>query len=282
MFGSPGASLRQLYNRLMTEEPLSAGDVRSIVRIGDKVHRPVHWWTPAVHDLLNYLAAAGLPYSPRVLGFDSAGREVLDYIDGESGRDGWAKITGDAGLRKFARLLRSYHDAVAGYRPAARLEWVTGATSVAPGEIICHGDFGPWNIVWRGADPVALIDWDIAHPALPEDDILYALEYCAPFRDDEMTIAWHHFPEVPDRRRRIEVFLEAYGTGPIADITAKVARLQRTVGEREAYLARRGVQPQADWVANGDLDAVERRARWTERNPHLFEPTGRRAGGAEH
>ena len=256
------------------EQPLTADGKRPIVRIGDKVHRPAHWWTPAVHDLLGYLASAGFPYSPRVFGTDSRGREILSHIEGESGRDGWGKITTDEGLRKFARLLRSYHDAVAGYVPARELEWANGATSAGPfraGEIICHGDFGPWNIVWRGGEPAGIIDWDLVHPAPPEEDILYALEYSAPFRDDETAVRWHHFPEVPDRRHRIGVFLSAYGTGPIADVAAKVAALQRAVGEREAYLASRGVQPQADWVAHGDLDAIEKRARWTEGNARLFD-----------
>lgn len=90
----------------MDEEPLTASDKRLIVRIGDEVHRPTHWWTPAVHDLLNYLASVDFPYSPRVLGVDADGREVLSYIEGESGRDGWEKIISDEGLRRFAKTMK--------------------------------------------------------------------------------------------------------------------------------------------------------------------------------
>jgi hypothetical protein len=46
--------------------------------------------------------------------------------------------------------------------------------------------------------------------------------------------------------------------------------MQRSVGKREAYLASRGIHPQVDWVANGDLAEIERRARWAESNPQLF------------
>jgi Ser/Thr protein kinase RdoA (MazF antagonist) len=49
----------------------------------------------------------------------------------------------------------------------------------APGEIICHGDYGPWNGVWRGGDVAGLIDWDHARPAAPIFDVAYALEYAA-------------------------------------------------------------------------------------------------------
>src|SRR5208282_2166695 len=121
-------------------------------------HRPTHFWTPAVHDLLRYLASIDFPYSPRVFDADSEGREVLSYVEGESGKEGWYKILDDEGLRKFAKLLRSYHDAVVGYKPTQDLEWATGTTTMNPGDIICHGDFGPWNIVWQGNEPISIID----------------------------------------------------------------------------------------------------------------------------
>jgi hypothetical protein len=89
----------------MNEELLDNDDKKPIVRIGDTVHRPTGWWTPSVHALLKHLEAVGFKYAPRVLGFDDQGREVLSYIEGKSGKDGWTKITTDEGLKKFARLL---------------------------------------------------------------------------------------------------------------------------------------------------------------------------------
>jgi len=258
------------YDDLVDEEQLTINENRPIIRIGNKVHRPTHFWTPAVHDLLHYLTSTDFPYSPRVFDADSEGREVLSYVEGESGKAGWYKILDDEGLGKLAKLLRSYHDAVAGYKPTEGIEWSTGATTMEPGEIICHGDFGPWNIVWQGNEPISIIDWDLVHPAPAEEDILYALEYAAPFRDDKAALEWHHFPAVPDREHRVEVFLEAYGHPPIADLATKVAAMQRSVGKREAYLASRGIQPQVEWVANGDLEEVEKRACWTESHSQLF------------
>src|SRR6478672_10680180 len=103
---------------IMNEELLINNEHRPIVRVGDTVHRPTNWWTPAVHELLNYLESAGFKYSPRVLGFDDKGREVLTYMKGESGKEGWFKIHSDTGLSNYAKLLREYHDAVADYRPS--------------------------------------------------------------------------------------------------------------------------------------------------------------------
>ena len=125
-------------------------------RSGSTVRRPLAFWSPAVHDLLRHLQAVGFPAS-RLLGTE-AGQEILSWIDGESGPYGWAKIVPEAGLRRWARFLRRYHQAVAGYRPASGSIWSSGPGTCAAGEVICHGDFGPWNGVWRGDDIVGLIE----------------------------------------------------------------------------------------------------------------------------
>jgi hypothetical protein len=255
----------------MSDDNLSNSEKREILRIEQTVHRPTHWWTPAVHDLLRYLESVGFPYSPRVLGFDDDGREVLSYIEGESGAEGWAKITTDAGLTKFARLLKAYHEAARGFTPAADSEWAFSVGSPKPGAIMCHGDFGPWNIVWNGDEPVGIIDWDFALPAPPRFDVLYALQYAAPFRDDETALNWHHFPTLPDRKHRIEIFANAYGLEPLDDIVGEVASLQRQVATFMARLAERGLQPQADWVEEGALEEAEQGAQWTEAHRALFQ-----------
>ncbi len=122
----------------------------------------------------------------------------------------------------------------------------------------------------RGDELVGLLDWDFAFPALPRHDFLYALEYSAPFRDDETCLKWHHFASVPDRKRRIEIFADEYGTKNLGDIVSEVAKMQRLVGKYEEILAKRGLQPQMDWVAGGDLAEIEKRAEWTESNRKLF------------
>ena len=118
--------------------------------------------------------------------------------------------------------------------------------------------------MWRGDEIAGLIDWDHARPAPPLFDVAYALEYAAPFRDDEECVRWLRYPVPPDRRRRIEVFCAAYGVPVPADIVARVAAQQRLVRDTVADLARRGVEPQAGWVAAGHLDELAARIRWTQ------------------
>ena len=39
------------------------------------------------------------------------------------------------------------------------------------GQLVRHGDFGPWNIVWDGVTPVGLLDFEYARPGDPLDDV---------------------------------------------------------------------------------------------------------------
>ena len=244
---------------------------RTIVRIGDTVRRPVGRWTPAVHELLRYLEASGFDRSPRVRGIDREGREILSYLPGDSGAHSWAHVVPDDGLSTFARLLRRYHDAVRSYIPPPDAIWSRATGAPGPGELVCHGDSGPWNVVWRDGQPVALVDWDHARPASPLDDVAYALEFAAPFRDDAECIRWLRFVEPPDRRRRMEVFAEAYGLTTLDGMVERVIALQgRDVDEVHAF-AQEGVEPQASWVASGYVDELSARVRWSEENRHLFE-----------
>jgi Phosphotransferase enzyme family len=241
------------------------------VRVGDRVYRPAGWWTPAVHALLEHLQANGFRYAPQVLGVDDQGREMLSYIPGRSGREGWAAIVEDRGLVSFARLLRDYHDTVRGYRLPAGTVWACSEAPLGAGELICHGDFGPWNLVWQGSQPVGILDWDMAGPGPPIDDVAYALEYSIPFRDDQTAVRWLAYQRPPDRRRRIEVFADAYGLTTTAGLVEQVARRQRLDLDRVRALAQRGLQPQASWVADGLLDELAARVAWTEQHHALFE-----------
>jgi hypothetical protein len=233
-----------------------------VERIGNTIRRPTAFWSPAVHGLLRYLETTGFP-APQVLG-SGGGAEVLTWIDGESGADGWAKVVPESGLRRWGRFLRQYHDAVAGYRPSAESVWASGAGTCGAGEIVCHGDVGPWNAVWHGGEVVGLIDWDMARPAAPMFDVAYALEYAVPFRDDEDCVRWLGYPGPPDRRRRIEVFCDAYDVPVPDDVAACVAEQQRTVAAACAALGRRGIEPQSTWIGEGYLQQLQSRIRWTE------------------
>ncbi len=178
-----------------TGEPAATNRVQ---RLGDRVRRPVAFWSNAVHGLLAHLEAVDFP-APRLRAV-TRDYEELTWIEGESGPDAWSKVVAEDGLGKWAAFLRRYHDAVADYRPPHDAVW----SRVAGCGFVCHGDPGPWNTVWLRDEIVAFIDFDHAHPGSPLDDIVYSLEFGAPFRDDATCLADMRYPAPPDRRRRIE------------------------------------------------------------------------------
>lgn len=246
----------------------------SILSDGESVRRPLQPWSGAVHALLGHLESVGFTAAPRLIGVEGD-VEVLSFLPGESGADGWAKVVDEDGLRAAARLLRRYHDAVRTWRPlnAGSLVWADGSIGVGDGddEIVCHGDFGAWNLVWDGIDPVGLIDWEYAHVAPALSDVAYALEYAAPFRPDEEAIRWLRYPSAPDRRRRIAVFAQAYGLASTDGLVDAVEAEQRRGRALVVSLAERGVARQVAMVAEGYLDELDERIAWTSAHRHLLE-----------
>jgi aminoglycoside phosphotransferase (APT) family kinase protein len=158
------------------------------------------------------------------------------------------------------------HDATAGWEPPGA---VWAVEPVEPREVLCHGDPGPWNMVWIDGRAVGLFDWDFCHPGPRREDVAYALEYLAPFRSDADAQRWHAFPHPPDRASRVAVFCEEYGINPEGMVDS-VLEVQRRVMARVRVLADAGVDPQVAWVSEGFLDELSARVAWSERHRHLF------------
>ncbi|RHA39654.1 aminoglycoside phosphotransferase family protein [Cellulomonas rhizosphaerae] len=151
------------------EVVLPGGNVGGAVLVGDTVRRPTGPWTPAVHELLDFLAAAGLPHVPRALGFDERGREVLTYLPGDVVPIGERALT-DAQLTSAAAWLREYHRVVAGF-PRGSRRWRFVERALGPGEIVCHHDTAMYNMAFDGDELAGVFDWDVAGPGVPIDDV---------------------------------------------------------------------------------------------------------------
>jgi aminoglycoside phosphotransferase (APT) family kinase protein len=264
------------------EEPTRARDraaatnaeFRPVMIDGGVVTRPASPQTATVHTFLRHLRSEGLAdVVPEPLSIDGT-TETLRLVEGDAGGDAWQHQHDLAGLESAARLLRRVHDASRTWVPPA--DAVFGhpvlAAPVQEGQVFCHGDPGPWNVVWRDGRAVGLIDWDYLHPGDPVDDLAYALFWFTPTRADAHCLDWHHFPVVPDRRERIRCFLAAYGpTAPFDVVDAVVRRGQATI-DLELALAARGVEPQRTWVADGVVEEEAAELRWVAENRDVLTP----------
>ncbi|WP_053351864.1 phosphotransferase [Leucobacter musarum] len=194
-----------------------------------RVHRPTGPWTPAVHALLEYLRAAGLDGVPRVHGLDADGREVLEYLPGDT-LDPERETVSDAALAAAVKWLRRYHDVVQGFRPGA-LEWRQGLQPLRDDQVICHNDPGLYNWVVSDGAFAGMIDWDRAGPGRPIDDLAF--------------LCWSGVPllrETPthDAARRLRVAADAYGGIDVAELLDAVDTRMALISERwKAGLDRR-------------------------------------------
>ena len=149
--------------------------------------------------------------------------------------------------------------------------WFNGVAGTGgPGEVVCHGDFAPWNIVWHGTRPVGLLDWEYASPGPPERDVAYALECMAPFRSDADCLSSLRYPEPPDRRRRIELFADAYGLTSVHWLIDAVIANQVGAIDTVRRLASEGHARQVQMVADRYPEDLEQHIRWIDRNRDLF------------
>lgn len=212
--------------------------------------------------LLIYLENVGFEYAPRFLGFDEEGREVLSYVPGHALMRPWpASFRELPALRDVARIIRLYHEAVADYRPPPDQPWFNGRTDLLPGEIVIHGDLGPWNIVLDDESAVAaIIDWDFAQPGQGLTDLAYAAFYLTPLRDDEAA-ASAGFTSPPDRRARIHAMASAYGADPIS-VASEAYRIEFDRRSRIQALGPTGQEPWAGFLARGMHTEIDAELQW--------------------
>ena len=234
---------------------------------GDLVLRPVRPWTATVHALLRHLRAEGLDCVPEPVGIRHD-VEAVSFMPGDAGPDAWPHQATEAGLASAAVLLRRVHDASVGFRPTREARWAVAP--VAGADVVCHGDPGPWNFVWRDGAAVALIDWEHASPAAALDDVAAALDSFTPCRPDDVALR-HGFACPPDRRVRLNTFAAAYDTGGTSGLVDRVIDRQQANVTRVLALAEGGFEPWVSWVRSGGLEDLRARTRWTREHRHLLE-----------
>lgn len=189
-----------------------------------------------------------------MLGFDDQGRQVLTFVEGEvladpdwrPGEPGlWpAFAQTDEALVAMATLLRRFHAAAASFRPSAAVWKQYDWPVLLPGEIVCHGDVGRHNTVYRHGLPVALIDWDTIRPNNPLIEFGAAAWNYVPLGTDQY-FDLSAFDDRPDLPKRLAMFAAEYGVTDRA-----------TVGWAIQQGKQRAVEAMRYWPINS-ADAAE-------------------------
>ena len=185
------------------EEILTGGNVAAeVVRIGSTVRKPALPQTPGVEAVLKHLADKGFTGSPATMGIDSQRRHVVEYIPGALA-DTLPLMTLDE-LHRVGRLIGELHDAMVDFDVPADVVWDVAIPDPAGGNLVCHNDLAPWNLV-RDGDRWVFIDWDNAGPSSRLWDLAYAAHGFVQFRanGDPSTDAV-----------RLRALIDGYGLGP--------------------------------------------------------------------
>jgi aminoglycoside phosphotransferase (APT) family kinase protein len=197
------------------EVELTGGRQTRVVRVGDTIRVPEHARSSYVASVLDHLERVGFTGAPRALGTDDQGRRVLSYVEGQV-PPGLPFDLGDEALVAGARLVRAFHDATA------------GSPLCAGQEVVCHGDLGPHNTVFRDDRPVALIDWDDGvGPGRRAVDFAHAVWCFADLTDGHVAVA--------EQARRAAVMCAEYPGMTTAIVVEELAaRFGRARADHEA------------------------------------------------
>lgn len=173
------------------EKVLSGGRITAgVVRIGDTVRRPGKPSSSFSARLLTHLAAVGFTGAPRFLGRDDQHRDMLSFIPG------WVPARfqrfHDEQVWAAGQLLQRFHAATA------------NSTFVDGRQVVCHHDPGPNNVVFQEGRPTAFIDFDMAAPGEPLEDLGYmAWTWCISSRPDRGPLDF--------QAQQVRVLVDAYG-----------------------------------------------------------------------
>ena len=262
----------------MYEEQLSGGVANkgAVVRVGDTVRRPAGPNTPAASRLLHHLDDVGFEGAPAFCGVDEQGREILSFIAGDVPLPVFPQwsMTDDV-LEDLGRFIRRFHDATASFDRASVERWSDELTDPEGGDVICHNDICPENVVFRDSRPIALLDFDFAAPGRRVWDVAMTVSMWAPLRHPATRSA---HPAGLDALHRAVVLVRAYGLDHFtaADFVSAVDDAHR-VGAR--FVRRHVEAGEPGFVEMVNSSGGEERYRrnkswWVENRPRLRQLLG--------
>lgn len=211
---------------------LNAGktNLGKIIRKGNTIRRPINGNSNFVQKLLCYLETVNFDASPRFLGIDEQGREIISYLEGDVPSN--LIYYSDEELILGAKLIRRFHDITAGCELAGTQE------------IVCHHDLSPCNFVFIKNAPIAIIDFEMAAPGKRIFDLAYAAWLWLDIGNIDIT--------ANEQKRRLLLFAQAYGISDIYLLIQVMLQRQTILMQeaikRDKQCMQKWVQSSLDWT----------------------------------
>lgn len=158
----------------LAQDDVFVGGMNTVRRVGAHVIRPLGPHSASVHRLLRYVRANGFLEGPEVIDVDIVARtETLTYLKGQTTNHPLTDaFQTDGALTSAARLLRRFHEATEGFEALPGDHWFLPPQH--PVQVMCHGDFAPYNCVMNHGTVTSVFDFDVAHPGPRMWDVGYS------------------------------------------------------------------------------------------------------------
>lgn len=193
---------------MIQKEVLHGGREGKISKEEDKVIRPGNKWTSHVQSFLSFMHDNGFNNIPKPYGISESGMETVSFVDGTVYNDSLPKeILADDILIEVAKLLRRYHDMGEKYVQRLTGKEVWMLPERLPIEVMCHGDFAPYNITFVDGCVYGIIDFDTLHPGPRIWDVAYAVYRWIPFVSPTNPDYYYNLNE---QIRRLKLFVDNY------------------------------------------------------------------------
>lgn len=186
------------------KEELSGGRIGKIHKMENKVIRPSNPWTKHIHDFLQFCYDNKINFVPIPYGINENGEEVLSFVKGEVFNELPKHLDTDEMIISAAKLLSKFHMISQNYlnKLTGNEKWMLEKNT--PIEILCHGDFAPYNVTIVDNLAFGIIDFDTLHPGSKLWDISYAIYRWT-------SIDAFKKSDISEIIRKIRLFLDAYG-----------------------------------------------------------------------
>ncbi|NRA65987.1 MAG: aminoglycoside phosphotransferase family protein [Pseudobacteriovorax sp.] len=240
----------------MVKKELSGGRKGKIWKESETVIRPSNDWTRTVHRFLSYLRERGVDFVPKPLSFDSD-NEVLSFMPGDVFHSPYPKdLFSIESLKSASRLLRQFHDFGKGFISQISRDDKWMLEPKKGFEVICHGDFAPYNVCVNDWHATGIIDFDTIHPGPRLWDISYAIYRWVPLTSP---LNPDTFFELDKQIHRAGVFFDVYGAS--AGLREKlvpmlVERLEALI----SYMTTNAPQSETNFgddIANGHIKVYQ-------------------------
>ncbi|WP_086347553.1 phosphotransferase enzyme family protein [Candidatus Enterococcus clewellii] len=233
------------------KKTLFGGRADKIFKQADTVVRPTNRWTKNVHTFLHYLKNKKIAFVPTPISLMEQ-EEVVSFMPGKVYNEPLpASFFTDELIVSAAQLLRDFHEAGSDYvdRLTGTEEWMLAVTEKP--EVMCHGDFAPYNVTVNDGKAVGMFDFDTLHPGSRIEDIAYAVYRWVPFYDGNQSTE-----KAQNTWRRFRLFIDAYGLEASEKEQLPAAMVKR-LDQLIAFMKREAEKGNSDFRRNieeGHLD----------------------------